>query len=267
MRGKMVRTTVAQGRDSRAGTATNSTRWMVYSVRAAAVLTSLPLAALAAGPSGTGAALPTGGTVASGAAVISSPTPGALTVQQSSSRAIINWLSFSIGQGDKVTFDNGTGATLNRVSAGAPISELNGVLSATGSVYLINPSGVIVGKTGVINVGGTFVASTQDVTDGGFMAGGSLNFSGASNGAVVNYGRIGALGGADLVRGYTLDDGSYDSGIVARNELRTPPPGGNLIAAQAAANRHEVAQDLNVPRVGLSSNSPDSWTDSIRAAP
>jgi hemolysin activation/secretion protein len=31
------------------------------------------------------------------------------------------------------------------------------------------------------------------------------------------------VGGADLVRGYTLDDGSYDSGIVARNELRTPP--------------------------------------------
>jgi hemolysin activation/secretion protein len=30
------------------------------------------------------------------------------------------------------------------------------------------------------------------------------------------------VGGADLVRGYTLDDGSYDSGIVSRNELRTP---------------------------------------------
>jgi hemolysin activation/secretion protein len=30
------------------------------------------------------------------------------------------------------------------------------------------------------------------------------------------------VGGADLVRGYTLDDGSYDSAIVSRNELRTP---------------------------------------------
>jgi hemolysin activation/secretion protein len=30
------------------------------------------------------------------------------------------------------------------------------------------------------------------------------------------------VGGPDLVRGYTLDDGSYDSGIVSRNELRTP---------------------------------------------
>lgn len=31
------------------------------------------------------------------------------------------------------------------------------------------------------------------------------------------------VGGQDLVRGYTLDDGSYDAAIVSRNELRTPP--------------------------------------------
>ncbi len=30
------------------------------------------------------------------------------------------------------------------------------------------------------------------------------------------------LGGPSLVRGYTLDDGVFDSGILARNELRTP---------------------------------------------
>ena len=30
------------------------------------------------------------------------------------------------------------------------------------------------------------------------------------------------VGGQDLVRGYTLDDGSYDSTVVSRNELRTP---------------------------------------------
>jgi hemolysin activation/secretion protein len=30
------------------------------------------------------------------------------------------------------------------------------------------------------------------------------------------------LGGASMVRGYTLDDGVFDSGVVARNELRAP---------------------------------------------
>ena len=33
------------------------------------------------------------------------------------------------------------------------------------------------------------------------------------------------LGGPSLVRGYTLDDGVFDSGLVARNELRTPTLG------------------------------------------
>ena len=30
------------------------------------------------------------------------------------------------------------------------------------------------------------------------------------------------VGGEDLVRGYTLDDGSYDTAIISRNEIRTP---------------------------------------------
>jgi hemolysin activation/secretion protein len=30
------------------------------------------------------------------------------------------------------------------------------------------------------------------------------------------------VGGQDLVRGYTLDDGAYDTAIVSRNELRSP---------------------------------------------
>jgi hemolysin activation/secretion protein len=30
------------------------------------------------------------------------------------------------------------------------------------------------------------------------------------------------VGGVDLVRGYTLDDGAYDRGLVSRNELRSP---------------------------------------------
>ena len=67
---------------------------------------------------------------------------------------------------------------------GASVSTIDGLLSGTGSVYLINPNGVIIGKTGVVNVGGTFVASTLDVTNGAFMAGGDLTFSGSSAASV-----------------------------------------------------------------------------------
>ncbi len=83
-----------------------------------------------------------------------------LTIDQTSGKAIVNWSGFSIGQGGTVTFNNGSGATLNRVTGSATQSAIAGNLNATGSVYLINPNGVIVGKTGVVKVGGNFVAST-----------------------------------------------------------------------------------------------------------
>ena len=148
----------------------------------------------ASAPHASTPALPTQGSVVAGSASITA-SGSSLQVNQSSSRAVIDWSSFSIGQGASVNFANGSGATLNRVLSGGPLSALDGSLTATGSVYLINPAGVIVGKTGVINVGGTFVASTQDIPDGAFMAGGSLNFAGASQASGIKYGRIGALGG------------------------------------------------------------------------
>ncbi|MHB8284487.1 MAG: MBG domain-containing protein, partial [Caulobacteraceae bacterium] len=142
----------------------------------------------------TAPALPSGGVVTAGQAAIASADAGALSINQTSAKAIINWNSFSIGQGGQVQFNNGSGATLNRVAGAAP-SSLNGLLSATGSVYLINPSGVIIGKTGVVKVGGDFVASTLDVQDSSFLQGGALTFTGASTAAAINFGKIGALGG------------------------------------------------------------------------
>ena len=54
---------------------------------------------------------------------------------------------------------------------------------------------MVIGKKGVVNVGGTFVASTLDVSNTSFTAGGDLTFSGSSTAAVVNLGKVGALGG------------------------------------------------------------------------
>ncbi|HUO12045.1 MAG TPA: filamentous hemagglutinin N-terminal domain-containing protein, partial [Caulobacteraceae bacterium] len=151
-----------------------------------------------AGVAAAAPALPTGGQVAAGTASIARSSASSLTIDQSSARAIVDWSSFSIGQGGTVRFDNGAGATLNRVTGGY-VSSIDGLLSATGSVYLINPNGVIVGKDGVVDTGGTFAASTQDLTNASFMTGGTLTFSGSSTAAVLNLGRIGALGG-DVAR-------------------------------------------------------------------
>ncbi|WP_035774747.1 two-partner secretion domain-containing protein, partial [Asaia astilbis] len=86
------------------------------------------------------------GQFAAGSGSIAS-TGTATTVTQSTARGVVNWQSFSIASGHSVQFENGSGATLNRVT-GAQMSELQGHLGATGSLYLINPNGVVIGPNG-----------------------------------------------------------------------------------------------------------------------
>src|SRR5690606_39002437 len=75
-------------------------------------------------------ALPSGGTVTHGEATISQ-SGSSLLVTQSSHTAILNWNSFSIGGGASAHFENGSGATLNRVTGNLP-SAIDGTLTATG---------------------------------------------------------------------------------------------------------------------------------------
>ncbi|CAM2143040.1 Filamentous hemagglutinin [Pararobbsia alpina] len=137
--------------------------------------------------------LPTGGHFVAGSGSIAT-APFATTITQTSQRGIVDWNSFSIGNGNTVMFNNGSGATLNRVTGGNA-STIIGRLSATGSVYLINPQGIVVGPTGVVSTGGRFVASTLDVDNNAFMQGGALTLSGNSDVSVTNLGTIHSASG------------------------------------------------------------------------
>ena len=195
--------------------------------------------------------LPTGGTVASGNVSISSTSPTSLTISQSSRTGIVNWSSFSIGQGNQVQFNNGSGATLNRVTGNVP-SSINGVLSATGSVYLVNPSGVVVGPSGEVKTGGSFVASTLDVKDAEFRAGGSLTFSGNSNASVVNLGKIGSSkGDVVLIARQVRNDGS----LTARNGTAAMASGSEVVLSDGSLGNGKVlvrrpAQDGEIRNSG-----------------
>ncbi|WP_327373437.1 two-partner secretion domain-containing protein [Caballeronia arationis] len=118
----------------------------------------------------------------------------AVNISQNTTRAVIDWRSFSIGSGNSVQVNNGAGATLNRVT-GIDRSIIDGKLTASGSLYLINPQGVVVSANGVVTTGGRFVASTLDIGNANFMSGGSLNLSGSSDGVVINLGKISSTGG------------------------------------------------------------------------
>jgi filamentous hemagglutinin family protein len=153
------------------------------------------IAPLLAGlPAGWAWGAPQGAHVIAGSAVVSS-AGNTLLVRQSSDRAIINWANFSISPSETVQFvlPSASSAVLNRVISLSP-SELNGTLQSNGIVYLINPSGILVGPHGVIDVHG-FIASTLDASSQTFMSGGDLLFSGDSTAGVINRGVISTPGG------------------------------------------------------------------------
>jgi len=152
-------------------------------VLAAAVVASLGTSAHAA---------PAGGSVSAGSGSIA--TQGsATTVTQSSQNLPINWNSFGIAQGESVTFvqPNASAIALNRV-LGSDASQIYGRLSANGRVFLLNPNGILFGKTAQVSVGG-LVATTLGLSDADFLAG-KRTFAGGG-GAVVNQGEMTAPAG------------------------------------------------------------------------
>ncbi len=154
--------------------------------------------------------LPNGGQVVAGSATIGAPVGGALAVTQTSNRAVVNWNGFSIGQPNSVTFaqPSSSAAILNRVTGATP-STIAGQLSANGQVFLVNPNGIALTKTGAVAVGGGFVASTLAIANSDFMAG-NLAFSGnGASAAVTNAGTItaGPGGFAALIGGTAGNSG------------------------------------------------------------
>ncbi|MEW6641735.1 MAG: YDG domain-containing protein [Pseudomonadota bacterium] len=153
----------------------------------ARIATALIAATVLTTPAWAQQALPTGGQVISGAATIA--TSGqAMTINQSTDRMIANWQSFSIGTGHSVTFNQpgASSVALNRVVGQDP-SQILGSLTANGQVFLVNPNGVVIGKSGSVQAG-AFIASTLGISDTDFLAG-AYRFSG-SGGAILNQGRI-----------------------------------------------------------------------------
>jgi filamentous hemagglutinin family protein len=92
-------------------------------------------------------AAPSGGEVTSGTASISQS--GTVTnIDQSTSKASINWTDFSIAANETVNFNqpNSSSITLNRV-VGNEKSIIDGALNANGQVWILNSNGVLFNST------------------------------------------------------------------------------------------------------------------------
>ena len=153
---------------------------------------------------------PQGGLVQAGQASIAQS--GTLTtVQQASARAVINWRSFNVGAAESVRFDQPSSSAwvLNRV-AGSEASSILGRITANGQVLLINPNGIVFGRSAQLDVAG-LVASTANVSNADFMAG-QLRFAepGKPGAKVENQGRITvANGGLAALVGHQVANSGF----------------------------------------------------------
>jgi filamentous hemagglutinin family protein len=147
-----------------------------------------------------GLANPVNPAVVAGEASVSGLGTDRVTIQQASQHAIIHWGQFNIAPNEVTSFLQPMGGVaLNRIYDAHP-SLINGALNATGTVFLLNPNGVLFGQNAQVNVGG-LVASTLHLSDADFLAG-SYRFGGvarqlglgdtALNGMVRNEGQINA---------------------------------------------------------------------------
>ncbi len=143
-------------------------------------------------------ALPSGATVVSGDAGFQTSTDGRhMVIDQQSHKLITNWNEFSVRADERVSFQQpGQDAVaLNRV-IGRNGSDIQGRIDANGKVFLVNPNGVVFGKSAQVNVGG-LVASTLDLADRDFLAG-NYQFSGDSGATVSNAGSLKASEGGSI---------------------------------------------------------------------
>jgi filamentous hemagglutinin family protein len=126
-----------------------------------------------------------------GSATIELSNAQRAVVQQSSQKAVIDWRRFNVAKDISIQFvqPNASAIALNRVT-GAQSSRIDGSILANGQVWLLNPNGVLIGKSGRINTHG-FLASTLGLSTDNFMQGNyTFQTDPAGFGSVVNEGEI-----------------------------------------------------------------------------
>ncbi|WP_230256355.1 YDG domain-containing protein [Rhodopirellula halodulae] len=188
-------------------------RMSVRSRRHALRMVVLGMVAGAGVSQGQSPALPSGADVVAGQAAISQ-SAGVMDIQASTSRTIVNWDSFNVGAGNIANFQlpDSNSAILNRVTTPNMPSTISGTIQSNGNVVLVNPSGIMLSQSGLVNTNG-FIASTFDVTNESFLSGGPLAFQDVGgDGSIVNEGSIAtAEGGAHLIANQIANHGNITS--------------------------------------------------------
>ncbi len=104
-------------------------------------------------------------TVATGANLAQNTDAYAQFVSSGGASAVLDWSKFNIGAGKEMNF-SGAGTTFfNLVDAAASKSQIDGIISGNGSVWVINPNGIAFGASSQVNVGGLFAAAAGNLSN------------------------------------------------------------------------------------------------------
>ena len=179
--------------------------------------------------------LPTGFLPIAGGVTMTQGT-GVMNINQPLQRGIVNWGTFSIGSGGVVNIaqPSRSAVLLNRVVGdGATIlaSRIDGMLRTHlpgnvnlpgGSVFLINPSGIVFGNGASVSVGG-LVASTLDIGNSNFMPAGLENTPFGKSEQLLFVGPAGSMAQVKIENGASITTTSPGGtvallGGVVRNE-------------------------------------------------
>ena len=187
-----------------------------------------------------------------------------------------SFLQFNVGEGQRVYFANPVGIEniLSRVT-GNNVSNILGTLGVDGgaNLFLLNPNGIIFGQNAILDVGGSFVASTANslVFDNGFEFSATnpqapplltINVplglqTGANPGKIVNQSRangvglqvqsgrtLALVGGEMAIQGGILyaPDGRIELGSVADNNWvsLTPTSTGYTLSYEDVENFQDI---------------------------
>src|SRR6185312_6847173 len=187
---------------------------------------------------------PVGGAVVSGQGSITNPNSTTTLINQQSNGLIINWSSFNVAGNETVQFvqPSSTSVALNNILSQSP-SQIFGKIDANGRVVLINPNGILFGRTAQLNVG-SLIASSLELKEFDPTTG-HLTFQSLSGkpGVIDNEGTItaGPGGSVALLGGTVLNNGLVvaDYGTVAMgagNVATLDFYGGGLLRLQVSGD-------------------------------
>ena len=253
-------------------TKTYSLSWqnkLISTALAAAMLTlGAPQSAFATLPvvSSTNWIVSAGSATATATGVNSTGLPESITIAATSANTVLSWGAFSDGSpnggllasNDTISFNlPANGAILNNISGGP--SFLGGRINSNGNVFFLNPAGVIVSSSAVINVNGFYASTVTDPSAASyFYANGTLGvFNNVAQTASAASGIIYVQSGSSI----TAAAGSGQIQLASNYSGAGVTITGNTNAVQSiptTANSSAVTITINT------SNAYDSGSSSLR---